>query len=312
MATDEVRTVLLTGASGVIGRAVLDALEGKRVYALRHRSTAASRENVTWIQGDVTDPDLGLGESYPGLAHEVDRVVHVAAAVEFDSTGHDIDRTNRLGTSHVVDFARAANAGMIHLSSAFVNRRSQARSVTGTGCADGRDAYLCSKVGGEEVVRTSGVPYAILRPSLLIGDSRTGEIARHQGLHAFLGAFAKGVLPFVPFPPETRIDFVPQDVVAGAVARLIDSELIGAEYWITAGEHAVTAREMMDAVHRALGAAGQTAVTPRFFATEAVQRLLQPAFFGSLDGKARNKFEQLLAVASLVCEDRFPSDLGTG
>ncbi|QNG19999.1 sugar nucleotide-binding protein [Rhodococcus triatomae] len=309
MSSDQTK-ILVTGASGVIGRSLLEALRSRSVVALEHQSRVHEESHVQWVRGDVTATDLGLGEQYDAVAASVTHVVHIAAAVDFNVEPQSIETINLGGTRNVVAFARAAGAPLVHVSTAFVDRREQALSVSG--CADGRDAYLRSKTLGEQVVRESGLDYAIVRPSLLAGDVGSGEIPRHQGLHAFLGAYAKGALPFVPFPEDTYIDFVPRDVVAAAIARLLSVDLTGQELWLTAGRGSLTARALVDLVRGTLAPAGVHLDSPRFFPTETVQRLLQPAFFSELEGRDRNKFEHLLAVASVFADEVFPSDLGKG
>jgi NAD(P)-dependent dehydrogenase (short-subunit alcohol dehydrogenase family) len=68
------RTVLLTGASGVVGRALLRRLRDVDVVCLVHRSPV-SGPNVTTVPGDVAEPVLGLAErAYAELAARVDAV----------------------------------------------------------------------------------------------------------------------------------------------------------------------------------------------------------------------------------------------
>ena len=55
------RAVLLTGASGVVGRAVLRRLRGLDVVCLVHRSPVCG-PNVTAVRGDIAEPMLGLAE----------------------------------------------------------------------------------------------------------------------------------------------------------------------------------------------------------------------------------------------------------
>lgn len=89
------RTVLLTGASGVIGRALLQRLRDLDVVCLVHRSPV-SGPNVTTAVGDIAEPMLGLAEqAYVELAAEVDAVIHCAAITDFNRT----DRAGRPGTA---------------------------------------------------------------------------------------------------------------------------------------------------------------------------------------------------------------------
>src|SRR5262252_5021765 len=165
------RTVLLTGASGVVGRALLPRLRDFDVACLVHRSPV-SGPNVTAVPGDIAKPMLGLAEqAYVELAARVDAVIHCAAVTDFSRTDGSLEATNIAGTEHVAAFAAAADAVLCHVSTAFVHTKTDGdRGRTAIG-------YAASKSAAEESVRSSGVPHVILRPSVVIGDSATGEIA---------------------------------------------------------------------------------------------------------------------------------------
>ena len=199
------RTVLLTGASGVVGRALLPRLRDFDVVCLVHRSPV-SGPNVTTVPGDITRPMFGLAErAYAELAARVDAVIHCAAATGFNRTDGSLEATNVTGTEHVTAFAAAAAAKPVlyHVSTAFVHTTAAGdRGRTAAG-------YAASKAAAEQVVRSSGVPHVILRPSVVIGDSVTGEIAAFQGLHKVVAGIFAGIVPMIPFDPAWPIDFFP-------------------------------------------------------------------------------------------------------
>src|SRR5215472_15452924 len=101
------RTVLLTGASGVVGGAVLRRLGDFDVVCLVHRSPVCGPD-VTAVRGDVAEPMLGLGErAYADLTARVDAVVHCAAVTDFNRTDGSLEATNIAGTAQVAAFAAA-------------------------------------------------------------------------------------------------------------------------------------------------------------------------------------------------------------
>ena len=151
------RTVLLTGASGVVGRALLRRLRGLDVVCLVHWSPVCG-PNVTTVLGDVAKPMLGLAEqAYAELATRVDTVIHCAAITDFSRNAGSLEATNVAGTEQVALFAAAAGAVLYQVSTAFVHT-----TVDGD---RGRTAigYAASKSAAEQVVRSSGVPYVISR-----------------------------------------------------------------------------------------------------------------------------------------------------
>jgi len=117
------RTVLLTGASGVVGRAVQQRLRDLDVVCLVHRSPV-SGPRVTTALGDIAQPMLGLAEeAYVELATKVDAVIHCAAVTDFSRTDGSLEATNIAGTEHVAAFAAAADAVLYHVSTAFVHTK---------------------------------------------------------------------------------------------------------------------------------------------------------------------------------------------
>ena len=127
------RTVLLTGASGVVGRALLRRLRDVDVVCLVHRSPV-SGPNVTTVSGDIAKPMFGLAEqAYADLAAQVDAVIHCAAVTDFNRTDGSLEATNIAGTEHVAAVAAAANAVTCSVPVMFVASRlpsARLKSVT--------------------------------------------------------------------------------------------------------------------------------------------------------------------------------------
>src|SRR5262249_48166661 len=180
----------------------------------------------------------------------------------------------------ILDLATQASAPVFYLSTAFVARVTQAAARRGAaeraGAAEGSGVprgsspvdYLKSKVAAEEIVRASGQPAVILRPSVVLGDSVTGRIARYQGLHGILGAIISGRLPLLTMEHHSRVDFVSQDMVAHAVAALIDTGTTSGEYWLTAGRAALAAGHIVDVTVRFARGLGLRIDPPRLICPE--------------------------------------------
>jgi nucleoside-diphosphate-sugar epimerase len=275
------RTVLLTGASGVVGRAVLDRLGEMDVICLVHR-TPVTGARVSSVRGDVRQHRLGLSDAaYADLTGRIDAVIHCAAITEFNRTDGSLEDTNIEGTRHMVALAEDAGVPLYHVSTAFLHAKPQGeRGKTATG-------YAASKRAGEDVVRAARTPHVILRPSVVIGDSQTGDVASFQGLYGVVGAIFKGVVPMIPFDPTWPIDFIPCDVVADAIVTVVERGITSGEFWLTSGEKALS---LKDAVAEAvdLGAElGLGATMPKFVPPDLFDRLIAPVFLEALPARVR-------------------------
>src|SRR5215471_16227046 len=279
------RTVLLTGASGVVGRALLPRLRDLDVVCLVHRSPV-SGPNVTTALGDVAEPMLGLaGQAYAELAAKVDAVIHCAAVTDFGRTDGSLEATNIAGTEHV---AAAADAVLYHVSTAFVHTKADGdRGRTAIG-------YASSKSAAEQAVRSSCIPHVILRPSVVIGDSVTGEIAAFQGLHQVVAGMFAGTVPMIPFDPGWPIDFVPADVVADAIACVVENRVSEGEFWVSAGDKALRLDEGVAVVTEFARTLGVSIDTPRFVPPDMFDRLIGPVFLDALPVRIRRNVVRML------------------
>ena len=282
------RSVLVTGASGVVGSALLARLRDLDIVCLVHRSPVTA-PHVRTVRGDITQPRFGLGEdAYRGLAEHVDAVIHCAAVTDFNRTDGTLEATNIAGTRQVIDFAAAAGAVLYHVSTAFVHT-----SIDGE---RGRTAvgYAESKSAGEDLVRAAGVPHVILRPSVVIGHSETGEIAAFQGLHHVAAGIFAGMVPMIPFDPSWPIDFLPADVVADAIACVVENGVTEGEFWISAGERALRLDEGVAICVDLAREFGVSVDVPRFVPPEMFDRLIGPVFLEALPTHIRKSVTRIL------------------
>ncbi|MBB3099746.1 uncharacterized protein YbjT (DUF2867 family) [Actinoplanes campanulatus] len=155
-------TVLVTGASGTLGSAVVPALTaaGHRVRPMSRRARPG------WVAADLASGD-GLDDAVRGA----DAIVHLASAPGRRQRETDVEGTRRL-------LAAAARAGVRH-----------ALYVSIVGIDRVPLGYYRTKLATEAVVRDSGVPFTILRatqfPSLVdtlfTASSRLGPLIVDPG-----------------------------------------------------------------------------------------------------------------------------------
>jgi len=175
-----VTRILVTGASGFVGRALVTELAN-----VGHPVRAAMRQPADVFPRSVeviAVSDLTRPVEWRTLLRDVGTVVHLAGIAH---AGPDIaeqayDRVNRLATAELANAAKASGIGhLVFMSS--IRAQSGPASPTvlrETDVPRPTDAYGRSKLAAEEAVRAAGVPFTILRPVLIYGEGVKGNFAR--------------------------------------------------------------------------------------------------------------------------------------
>jgi thioester reductase-like protein len=279
------RSVLLTGATGFVGREILDRfLERRRVYALvRAENDKAAAERLprhprlTAVAGDIEQPGCGLDPAIvEELEAEVDTVMHCAASVSFDLPLDDSRRINVDGTRHVLELAERCTRleRLSYISTAYVAgepRRLFRENQLDVGQRF-RNPYERSKFEAERMVRerAAELPLQILRPSIIVGDSRTGRTSSFNVLYGPLKAFARGRIPAIPARRSSPVDIVPVDYVADRAVELAEHGDDGT-FHLVAGRNATTVGRLLELASQHLGRKPPAVLPPA-----AYRRLLHP------------------------------------
>jgi nucleoside-diphosphate-sugar epimerase len=307
--------LLVTGATGVLGSALLPLLDRHEVVALTHRADLDGSP-VPTVRGDLTRPRLGLDDAtYRELVARTTTVVHAAAITDFSVGAADTSALNVDGTRRVLDLAAEAGARVLYVSTAFVARAeltTEARGGRTWEAEASPEPYLASKRRAEALVASSGLPTTIARPSVVIGDSVTGAVSRYQGMHWVIRGLLRNQMPIVPLAPSAPLDVIPVDVAARGLAALLDGGLPGGEFWLTAGPAAHPATELVDICLRTAERLGMPADPPRFVPREMVERLFRPVFIEPLPRRDRRRFDEFMAMSALFDgAPVFPTSLGS-
>ncbi len=222
--------ILVTGASGFLGRNVVKALRtrGEAVRCLVRspaRAGIVTDYGVELAFGDILDPP-----SLQMAMRGVDSVVHLVAIIR-EKGRATFDRINRQGTESVVQAAREAGVGhFVHVSAIGVQENPAYQ-------------YLNSKWQGEQEVIRGGVAYTIIRPSILFGPG-------DEFINTLAGVVRS--FPIVPVAGNGQVRFQPISVeeVGGMVSAVAGNPRFGGRIIEVGGPDHLTYNEILDIIAR--------------------------------------------------------------
>jgi nucleoside-diphosphate-sugar epimerase len=227
--------VLVTGASGFLGRATAAAVRdaGHEVRTFQRRPSGVS--GVSDVLGTMTD-----GAAVARAVAGTDAVVHLAAKVSLAGDPADFARVNVDGTRTLVDAARAAGVGrFVFVSSPSVAHTGSSLVGAGAGPAEparARGDYARTKAAAELVALGADAPgFAVVavRPHLVWGPGDTQLVGR------IVDRARKGRLPLLD-SGAALIDTLYVDNAASAMVAALehatDDDVHGNAYVVTNGE----------------------------------------------------------------------------
>ena len=238
-------TVLVTGASGFVGRHICEGLVkvGHPVRGLvRQVPVRKNRvDGVEYVRGvDVADAVTLTPEMFAGA----DAILHLVGIIqEVRRKGQTFQRIHVEGTRNVVDEA---------LRSGF-DGRFVYMSAIGSSMSSPSE-YSQTKYQAERIVIGSKLPYTIFRPSLVIGAD--GEfVAQMKDLVLHGGLPSKAPFPVIPVPGSGYNLFQPiwiDDLVDCVVQSLSQGETINQTYEV-GGATQLSFNELLKGFARSLG-----------------------------------------------------------
>jgi len=296
-------TIFVTGFPGFLGSRLLprilarepdrravclvqprfEGLAKDRVAALE-AADAGLAGRIELVGGDLTTPGLGL-EDAAGLAGRTAQIWHLAAVYDL-SVPRDVGmRVNVEGTRNVLRFAEGC-AGLDrhhYVSTCYVSGRH-----TGPFAETDLDVgqrfnnfYEETKFLAEVEVaeaRAGGMPTTVYRPSIVVGDSHTGDTQKFDGPYFLLQwlvrqprAFA--LVPLIGDPTMVRFNMVPSDYVLDGITHLSGLATSAGHTYQLADPDPLTVDQLLDAMCEAVGRRGIRVPLPRRLTTWALANI---------------------------------------
>jgi nucleoside-diphosphate-sugar epimerase len=283
-------TIALTGATGFLGSHLMASMltSGYKIIVLgRPAKEETLQERISkllrWfsieelagqlelVVIDFLKPMLGLPEAkYKNLCTITEQIIHCASDTSFSERKRDnVFKSNVTSLEGILEFAANAKVNFFHyISTAYVAGANvticKERISSAT---DFLNVYEESKARAESIISAfcekNEIPYTIIRPSIVYGDSRTGRSLRFNALYFPLqsvkyikeiylndiinhggkksGQFGifiddEGCL-FLPLriylPKEGALNLIPVDYFVNATMKIIDNATSGGIYHLT-------------------------------------------------------------------------------
>lgn len=237
--------LFITGATGFLGSELIPIIAGeyehlyllvRKQSLLRAKQKYADYSNVSFIAGDLTNPDLIDGE-FDDLVEEIDSILHMGAFYDLEGGHTDCFIQNIEGTLNLLFFASLCkNLKSLH----YISTVAVSGESTGTFSEDDfsykekfTNEYSKTKWEAERLVRTwkGQAKIRIYRPGIIIGNSVTGNFDKIDGPYYFWKTLSNvkilspliSKLPFLPMPidPHASLPIISID----NAARLIKNGL---------------------------------------------------------------------------------------
>jgi len=300
-------TIFLTGFPGFIAGRLVERLAAEDTQflllvqpefldkAMREAEKIAAKtgtppENFCLVAGDITLPDLGMSaEDAEFVRSETTSVFHLAAVYDLAVKEGLARKVNFEGTQNVNQFVRSiVNLRRYnYVSTCYVagKRRGLISENELEHSAGFRNYYEETKYLAELEVEKlkSEMPVTIFRPSVVCGDSRTGETAKYDGIYYLIKYLRKcpRLLSKVNIGNEkVELNLVPVDFVVEGMAALFKDERAVGKTIQLADPNPLTTWETFNAVANALCGCRSIVTLPERFTQWMLMLPFMPAVSG--------------------------------
>lgn len=266
------RARLLTGATGFLGKRLLETLKPTRTSpviclvrakdaadARRRGASITNNPNVLWLRGDIQEKQLGLNTpTWYAVAGAVQEIFHSAASVDFNLPLDQAQAINVDGTARLLDLAETAlqQSGfrrLHYVSTAYASGRTpgivNAHNLPSDEGRNFRNTYERTKARAERLLREQRqVPVSIYRPSIIAGNTTDGATDNWNVLYSPMRQIHRNQLPVMPKGGAAYVDCVGVDYVARSIAYLATlHQPVCAAFHLTTGRDCFNVAEFANA-----------------------------------------------------------------
>jgi nucleoside-diphosphate-sugar epimerase len=260
------RRVLITGASGFIGKRLAGAL-AKEGFEVRAASRDPSSIPAMGGMERATMPDLVRPADWSDLLEGVTHVVHLAGIAQGPGSLPDglYARINAEAVGELAAQARDKVERLVFMSSVRAQVGVSAMHViTEKDVAIPTDAYGRAKLKAEKLLVQSGVPFTVLRPAVVYGKGVKGNIAS-------LATLARTPMP-LPFAGLTnRRSLVGLDNLVSAISLVLGAKEAADGTFLVADAEPISVADLVAAMREGLGRSPHLVTVP----LGAVMRLMK-------------------------------------
>lgn len=221
-------------------------------------ATGVPLENFVIAEGDITKVDLGIpAEDLEAIRAETTDIYHLAAVYDLSVKKEVAYKVNLDGTRNVNEFARSVPnlKRYNYISTCYVagKRRGEIKEKELEHNAGFRNYYEETKYLAETEVEhlKSDLPVTIFRPSVVVGDSSTGETAKYDGIYYLIHYLRKAPMILRVLNvgnSEVRLNLVPVDYVVDAIAALGRDKRAKSKTIALADPEPLTTAELFDVI----------------------------------------------------------------